>query len=429
MKPSTLSFFGMSHLGIVYSTSIANKGFHVKCFDHSSDLISKISKGGFPIKEPQLDILAASNDSRLNYSDNLQDVIDCDLAFLSLDVKTDENGGVDLGEIFEYFEIIDSNLDLGIPLVILSQIPIGFCRTLSNTSKRKIFYQVETLVFGDAIRRALSPERVIVGLPDQNQATIAPVYLSVLKAFDCPLIFMTYESAEICKMAINFLLASSITATNYLAEICELVGADWQEITPALQLDPRIGKNAYLKPGLGISGGNIERDIASLKKANSLQHSSGNSFPEAIQKFSSWRKKWPTIQLRNFLRHRDSNSIKIGLWGLSYKQDTDSIKNSPSVEFLEELHESIEILAFDPEVKAPITTHSLITLCVEEMALLENIDALFILTPWDVFRKKLSTITNTFRGSLIVDPYSLIELDVAVPTSISYVALGKPRIN
>jgi len=117
-----------------------------------------------------------------------------------------------------------------------------------------LFYQVETLIFGQAVERALAPERVIVGCRDPKAALPEP-YSTYLKAFDCPILPMRYESAELSKISINVCLVASIGATNMMAELCEGIGADWSEIVPALRLDRRIGRHAYLAPGLGIAGG------------------------------------------------------------------------------------------------------------------------------------------------------------------------------
>ena len=121
------------------------------------------------------------------------------------------------------------------------------------------------MIFGQAVERALFPERIIVGCSKEIMK-INPYYLKFLKRFNCPIIKMSYQSAEVTKIALNIFLASSITTTNILAETCKLSNGDWEEIKPALKLDKRIGQKAYVNPGLGISGGNIERDIISLNK-------------------------------------------------------------------------------------------------------------------------------------------------------------------
>src|SRR5205807_2432451 len=141
----------------------------------------------------------------------------------------------------------------------------GFCRALSARLEPRLhlLYLVETLVFGNAVSRAIHPERFMVGCADPGQPLPAPLR-EYLEAFACPILPMRFESAELCKIAINCFLVSSVTTSNTLAEICENTGADWYEIAPALRLDKRIGLHAYLSPGLGIAGGNLERHLVTV---------------------------------------------------------------------------------------------------------------------------------------------------------------------
>jgi UDPglucose 6-dehydrogenase len=420
MNSTKLSFFGMSHLGLVYSTVYAHQGFDVLCYDSSQSLVLNLQNGLFTINEPGLDELALTNKKRITYSNKLEDASHCDLAFLSLDVATDENGNA----ILDNFEQMDSVLPPHVPLIILSQIPIGFCETKSKSMSRVLIYQVETLVFGNAISRAIAPERIIIGFTSTT-AKLPANYLLTLQTFDCPQFIMSYNSAELCKMAINFFLASTITSTNFLSEICEIVGANWNEVTPALKLDQRIGKFAYLSPGLGISGGNLERDINALRKVAETSHSQCAKFANVILEMSTYQKGWAQKYVREFVEKSERNHNVIGLWGLSYKENTDSMKNSPSVEFLKSLPNDVQVVAFDPLVKSLPISNPNSTLAEDHMAMLAKVDALFILTPWKHFKKNLSDVLRAFNGSLIVDPYSCIVVDVELPLSVSLVVLGK----
>lgn len=428
MSRIKLGFFGMSHLGQVYSTAYARQGFDVLCFDHSRILISKLQSGIFSINEPSLNELALANRERIVYTNKLYDTLTCDLAFLSLDVTTDENGNSFLDDVKQLIEEVDSILPPQVPLIILSQIPMGFCDAQSRHMSRVLIYQVETLVFGNAVSRAIEPERIIIGVNSEN-SELPSSYLSILRNFNCPKFIMTYRSAELCKMAINFLLASSITSTNFLSEICEIVGANWSEVTPALRLDERIGKFAYLSPGLGISGGNLERDISALRQVAAKSNSQCEDFAKIIQEMSTYQKRWPQKHLISFLEKRREKQNVIGLWGLSYKENTDSIKNSPSVEFLKSLPHDLPVIAFDPVVKSLPQFGSNSTLAEDQMSMLSKVDALFILTPWKHFKQNLSDVLSKFHGSLIVDPYSCIVVDVELPLSVSLVVLGNASAN
>jgi UDPglucose 6-dehydrogenase len=418
-----LGFFGMSHLGLVYSTVYAHQGFDVLCYDSSNPLVLNLRNGLFPINEPGLDELALANKKRITYSNKLEDASLCDLAFLSLDVATDENGNAILKHLELLIEEVDYALPPHVPLIILSQVPIGFCDEKLKSMSRVLIYQVETLVFGNAVQRAIAPERFIIGF-SSTAAKLPAKYLLTLQTFDCPKFTISYKSAELCKMAINFFLASTITSTNFLSEICEVVGANWNEVTPALKLDQRIGKFAYLSPGLGISGGNLERDINALRKVAETSQSQCEKFAKAILEMSTYQKGWAQKHLRKLIEKSEKNQNVIGLWGLSYKENTDSMKNSPSMEFLKSLPNDVQVIAFDPLVKSlPIPIPNS-TLAEDQMTMLAKVDALFILTPWKHFKKNLSDVLRAFKGSLIVDPYSCIVMDVELPPSVSLVVLG-----
>ncbi len=148
-------------------------------------------------------------------------------------------------------------------LVIFCQVDVGFTRKI-NWPKERLCYQIETLRMFDAEERALHPERIIIGQDKPYNSTDSRL-MQFLESFNCRIITMSYESAELAKMAINIYLASQVATTNTLSEIAEKVGADWNEIIPALQTDKRIGKEAYVKPGYGLSS-HLERDLRTLLK-------------------------------------------------------------------------------------------------------------------------------------------------------------------
>jgi len=189
----------------------------------------------------------------------------CRLIFITLDVPTDAANNSNLAPLEALIDRVSATAAPEAILVLMSQVPPGYCRRLASRlrSTLRLFYQVETLVFGDAVARAVNPERYMVGCADVASG-LPEIYRHYLEAFNCPVLPMRFESAELCKIAINCFLVSSVTTSNTLAEICERIGADWSEIIPALRLDRRIGPSAYLNPGLGIAGGNLERDLVTV---------------------------------------------------------------------------------------------------------------------------------------------------------------------
>ena len=196
---------------------------------------------------------------------------------------------------------------------------------------------------------------------------------------------MRYESAELAKIAINVFLTASVTATNTLANLCEKIGANWGEISPALKLDKRIGPHAYLSPGLGLSGGNLERDLVTVQTL-AAEHGTDARLIDAFTGNSQYRRDWALRTLYQTLNGKPGKPPVIAVWGLAYKQDTHSVKNSPSLALLSALT-GMQVQAYDPQVKldgiAGVDFHqtrSALDACTDA-------DVLVVMTPWAEFAK------------------------------------------
>jgi UDPglucose 6-dehydrogenase len=262
MSKPTIGFVGMTHLGLVSGVAASQKGFKTICFDIDETKVKDLLSGKLPISEPSLEDLIRINSDHLIFTSDTNDLTKCDVIYVAPDVGTDDHGQSDLSVLNGFLDLVFKVSNQEATIVILSQVPPGFTRGKWD-GKRSIYYQVETLIFGKAVERALFPERYIVGCA--NPSNFLPTAFSeFLEAHNCPILPMRYESAELAKISINMFLVASVTTTNTIAELCEKIGADWSEIAPALRLDRRIGPHAYLSPGLGISGGNLERDLATV---------------------------------------------------------------------------------------------------------------------------------------------------------------------
>jgi UDPglucose 6-dehydrogenase len=246
MSNPILGFAGMTHLGLVSGVCAAEKGFRTVCFDPAASRIAALARRELGVAEPQLDDLVLKNASRLSFTSKPADLAACDVICVAPDVPTDDQGGSDLGPIDALLDIIVRSARADAAIVVLSQVPPGFTRG-RQCPGRTLIYQVETLIFGRAVERALYPERYIVGCADPAQPLPAS-YAAFLAAYGCPVLPMRYESAELAKISINMCLVASVSTANTLAELCEKIGADWSEIVPALKLDKRIGQHAYLAP-------------------------------------------------------------------------------------------------------------------------------------------------------------------------------------
>lgn len=422
-----IGFAGLSHLGLNYSLATAAKGFDVVAYDPDPALTARCAAGNFPIEEPGFGELFAQHHARIRYTSDETALKECELVFYSLDVCTNERNESDTGPLTELIRATAPNLSTGTTAVVLSQVSPGYMRQLRaelrGVSEADFYYQVETLIFGRAVERAMQPERFIVGAADPSNSLPAP-FQTWHASFGCPVLVMRLESAELAKIAINFFLVSSVTTTNTLAEACERVGARWDEIVPALRLDKRIGPHAYLSPGLGLAGGNLERDLVTVQ-ALAGKYGTEAGIVSAWQINSRYRRDWVLRQVHEYVLSGTHTAEKsFALWGLAYKQDTHSVKNSPALALAEALA-PFRITAYDPQVRSlarPIPNLSMAASALESC---HGADALLIMTPWPEFSTIApGDIRREMSGDVIIDPFGVLDSRACRDAGFSHRALG-----
>lgn len=321
-----IGYIGLSHLSLNYASASLLRGHEVIFFDNLKKINTyKVNK--LNIFEPKLDNILNKYKKKIKFSEDFEQVNSVDINFIALDIITNTNNKVDYkplnGLIKDYLKFSRKKN----PLIIMSQVEVGFTRKITYPANL-LYHYVETLIFGKAVDRANKPERIIIGKSSRSES-INYKLKKYLSSFKCPLIEMIYEESELTKGFINTYLASQLITTNNLNELSKFYNCNWGIIKKALQLDKRIGNYAYLEPGLGISGGNIERDLKTiLDKKKSFKIN--NSYFASLIDQSSYYKNW--IQ-------REINTLKIkkpviGLLGVTYKEDSLSIKNAPALNFL-----------------------------------------------------------------------------------------------
>jgi UDPglucose 6-dehydrogenase len=417
---TTVGFAGLTHLGLVSAVGTASKGFSVVGYDPDIERVSSIHTGKLPVVEPELDALFAANASRQTWSDKVEDLGRCEIVYIATDVPTDDRGRSDLSSIAALIGRVMPALNPSALLVMLCQVPPGFTRKLPLAPER-LYYQVETLVFGRAVERATQPERFIVGCADPAKPLPAP-YAALLGAFGCPILPMRYESAELAKIAINCCLVASVSVANTLAELSEGVGADWHEIVPALRLDRRIGPYSYLVPGLGIAGGNLERDLATVLRLSEEVGSEASVIASFLGN-SRHRRDWALRTL-----HREVLAVKpdatLGVLGLAYKENTHSTKNSPSLELISHL-KHLQLRLFDPIVPASAAGHAKAVGAKDALDAAHGVDALLLMTPWPEFRKLApADLAKAMAGRVVIDPYRLLDPVQVCAAGLHHHSLG-----
>ena len=420
MSLPTIGYAGLTHLGICSAVAAASKGFATIGFDADAALVARLESGKLPVNEPGLDDLLREHRRRIAFSAESARLAECDVIYVAPDVPTDDQGSSDLAALETLLSLVLASAAPGAVVVVLSQVPPGFTRAHQRPGKL-LYYQVETLVFGRAVERATEPERFIVGCVDPSRPLPAALQ-AYLDAFHCPILPMRLESAELTKISINCCLVAAVSVANTLAELSERIGADWSEIAPALKLDRRIGAYAYLTPGLGLAGGNLERDLATVVRLSEECGADASVIRSFIAN-SAHRKDWALRMLHEALLAK-SPQATIGILGLAYKENTHSVKNSAALALIRALT-PWPIRVFDPVVPASAAAHPSVTATNAPLDAARSVDALAIMTPWPVFKQISCTeLAGTMRGRIVLDPYRVLDPRAAREAGLDYRTLG-----
>ncbi len=422
-------FVGLSHLGIISSVGWASFGVPVIAADLDRAAVDTLRAGTLPVHEPSLPELFARAREHMMFSVDFAALRACPLVIVARDVPTDDGNSSDASVILRLIDAGVPHLQPGAPLAVMSQVPAGFTRRLAERieSQRpglgiRLYYWVETLIFGNAVERYLEPERLIIGCADVAEP-FPPELEEGLRRFHCPILPMAYESAELTKTAINLYLCATVTYANTLADLCERLGADWTEMMPALRLDRRIGPAAYIRPGLGIAGGNLERDMVTLRDLCEA-HGVDGAFIEVLLGYNARRPGWVHRQLEEHLFGEVAHP-SVAVWGLAYKKNTRSTKNSMAIRVIRELGDRADVRAYDPVVRAG-ELDLRVKVVADRNEALAGADCLLVLTDWDEFAVPDPTALRSMRRPLIIDGVGVVDAGRADLRGARLVQMGRP---
>lgn len=433
-SPYKIAILGLWHLGEIYSASLAELGHAVTGISEDSALIDNFKKAIPPLPEPELGELIQKNflGNRLNFSTNFEEIENCNVLWLAFDTPVDDEDDVDLGPIWQNLEkalpfINDQSL-----IVISSQIPIGTSRKICEFIKAKrptlnfnYAYTPENLRLGEAVKCFFSPTRIIIGADDENSLLKLKEIFSGLKT---EFLEMSPASAEMSKHAINSFLATSVSFINDIADACEKTGADVLSVTRALRSEPRIGPKAFLDAGLGFSGATLGRD---LKILMGLAREKKLDLPVISNVFAKneSRKNAAISKIKNHLNSITDKTI--GVFGLTYKVGTKTLRRSRSMEIAKELKKLGAILKLhDPEAEeSEVSTYGQFDFSKDPYKTAEGADAVIFITPWPNFKNldlsKLYGLTKP--GALFFDTNNLFwdkEEDIK---KVGFIYLGTGR--
>ncbi|MDD1701393.1 MAG: nucleotide sugar dehydrogenase [Methanoregula sp.] len=422
--------FGLWHLGSVIAAGLAESGHTVTGLDFDQEKIGNLRNARAPIAESGLNELILKNlrEKKLSFTYAPQSALaDAEVLWIAFDTPVDEQDNADPGYIEKNFEAVAEFLPDRIKILISSQVPVGFTRTLARKfhekypDKKAFFaYSPENLRLGKALKTFLEPDRIVIGTESDEKEMFFPVFLPVSDRLE----WMSIESAEMTKHAINSFLATSICFANEIATLCEYVGADAKEVERGLKTEERIGPKAYLTPGNAFSGGTLARDIRFLQKLGDNNHLPVYLI-NAVLNSNDFHKTWIKRKCREALG--DLKGKHISVLGLTYKPGTDTLRRSFSVELCTWLHnEGATVTAFDPAIhELPPELQKILLLSPDSTSAVKNADCLIIATEWPEFRKIKKDTLIEMRTKILIDPDGFVEKNLGTAQNIRYLTVGR----
>jgi UDPglucose 6-dehydrogenase len=412
-----LAFIGAGYVGLVSGTCLAEIGHNVILVDNNKGKIDQLKKGQIPIYEPNLKELVAKNVTakRLSFTTNLKDAVKkSDVIFIAVNTPPLPDGKADLSYVASAAREIAEVADSYKVVVDKSTVPVQTGERVSETieryNQRGIDFDVvsnpEFLREGSAIDDFLKPDRVVVGVDNKRAEKIMR---EIYAPIDAPFIVTDIKSAEIIKHASNSFLATKISFANALARICELSGANIDQVVAGMGSDKRIGSH-FLKAGVGYGGSCFPKDVSAfitiaeelgynfnlLKDVANINEQAKHLFLQKIEQ-ALWVTKGKTI----------------AIWGLAFKSNTDDMRNAPSIDIVKRLHDDGAALqAYDP--KATETAKEIIgnqvTYMKDKYAALKGADALIILTDWDEFKDPdWNKVSAALTSPIIIDGRNMFD--------------------
>jgi UDPglucose 6-dehydrogenase len=435
-----IAVVGTGYVGLVTGACLADVGFEVICVDIDQEKIGQLKQGISPIFEPGLeDVLTRTiQKGRLTFTTDLIPVLkDVQVIFSAVGTPPDEDGSADLQYVVEVAKTVGKYMQDYVLVITKSTVPVGTANLVKDTIQQELHARSVSIDFdvasnpeflkeGDAISDFMKPDRIVVGVESERAQQIFEKMYKPFVLNGHPVIFTDIPSAEMIKYAANAMLATRISFMNDIANLCEIVGADVNMVRKGIGSDTRIGSK-FLYAGIGYGGSCFPKDVKALIKTGDQKGYSLDVL-KAVEDVNDRQKFILFNKLHQFYQG-DLKGKKIGMLGLSFKPNTDDMREAPSLVLIESLLESgCEVKAYDPaamhETKRKIG--SVITYCNSIEETIEGTDALFLVTEWAEFRvldpKRIVSLMNTpivFDGRNIYDPKEMRE------GGVTYFSIGR----
>jgi len=430
-----IAVVGTGYVGLVSGTCFAETGNDVVCVDIDAAKVEKMRNGEVPIYEPHLDVLFERNikAGRLSFTTDLAEAVEpAEVIFLALPTPPGEDGSADLSYVLGVADQLGKMITEYKVIVDKSTVPVGTAEKVTAavgahaTVDFDVVSNPEFLREGYAVDDFLKPDRVVIGVgSDRAEEVMTRLYKPFIRQGN-PLIVMDERSAELTKYAANSFLATKITFMNEIANFCEKVGADVDKVRRGMGTDTRIGPR-FLFPGIGYGGSCFPKDVQAL-------HRSGREVDfefEILTSVMEVNEAQKTVLFDPILKafNGDLNGVRIALWGLAFKPETDDIREAPALYMIEKLLDAgANITAFDPEAMENVKQRlgDRIAFASGQYDALEGADALLICTEWQVFRTpdfdRMAEALNNLR---IFDGRNLYDVEDMAAKGWDYVSIGR----
>ena len=430
-----VAMIGSGYVGLVSGACFADFGHQVTCIDKDADKIAKLERGEMPIFEPGLDLLVAQNvrEGRLAFAtDGADAVAACDAVFIAVGTPSRRGDGhADLSYVYAVAQEIAPQLDGFTVVVTKSTVPVGtgdeierIIRAARPDAQFAVVSNPEFLREGAAISDFKRPDRVVVGIEDERARAVMAELYRPLSLNETPILFTGRRTSELIKYAANAFLALKITFINEIADLCEALGADVQQVARGIGLDNRIGSK-FLHAGPGYGGSCFPKDTLALVRT-AADAGSPVTLVEATVKVNDARKKAMAGKVSTAM-DGDLVGKTVGVLGLTFKPNTDDMRDAPSLDIITALQAmGAKVQAFDPEGHEARLMLSGVEFKAGPYEVAEGADALVIITEWDQFRAlDLDEVKRLMRAPVVVDLRNIYRPEEMAARGFRYVSVGR----
>lgn len=436
-----IAIVGTGYVGLVSGTCFAETGVNVTCVDVDAQKIERLKNGEIPIYEPGLDQLVLKNvrAGRLKFTTDLASILnEQEIVFSAVGTPPDEDGSADLKYVLQVAKTIGENLNRYLVVVTKSTVPVGTAKKVRQTIEAElkkrgvdipfdVASNPEFLKEGNAIKDFMSPDRVVVGVESEKAKKALTKLYKPFLINNFRVIFMDIPSAEMTKYAANSMLATRISFMNDIANLCERVGADVNMVRAGIGSDTRIGRK-FLYAGCGYGGSCFPKDVKALIKTAD-QNGYSMEVLKAVERVNEKQKSVLFDKLQKAYQGEDLKGKTIAMWGLSFKPETDDMRESTALVMIDKLLDAgCHIRVYDPiamdECRRRIGDK--VTYCRDMYDAVLDADALLLLTEWKEFRLPTwGVIKKAMHRPLVIDGRNIFDVEELDENGFEYHCIGK----